>query len=219
MMRLFVLFSLIMAGLVGAGAAQSTAALRVAQRQRRAPLATPATPPASSMSRRPAIVVLSAAPVVEHLMGDASALRARMFSREGDDYAQSLRQAKAPLVAQLGARGAMVFAQTEHVLNAIMVDATAEDLAWLRQQPGVQSAEFSEVRHADLNTATTLIGAPAVWTQLGGSGNAGHGQMIAVLDSGIDSTIPMFSGSGFTAPSGFPKTNASAGSSFTRSEE
>jgi hypothetical protein len=167
-MRLLVAFALLTTGLVYSSAAQSSAKSPTNQRvlERRAAhraaqlrVATAAGAPASTNSRRAAIVVLGGAPVVEHLLATSPrSVHERMLSSEGDRYAQSLRQAKAPLVAQLEARGAMVVAQTEHVLNAIMVDATPEDLAWLRQQPGVQSAEFSAMRHVDLNAATTLIG-------------------------------------------------------------
>jgi uncharacterized protein (TIGR03437 family) len=204
------------------------AAHRIAQSRRQARIAA-ATTPVTANERRAAIVVLSTPAVVDHLVAtsprkadargvqvpDTTTVRARMFSSEGDQYVQSLRNAKAPLAAQLEARGATVFGQTEHVLNAIMVHAAAADLAWLRQQPGVQSAEFSAIRHVNLNAATALIGAQTVWNQLGGSANAGKGQMIAMLDSGIDNSIPMFSTSGFTTPLNFPKTNATAGSGYT----
>src|SRR6266404_6178718 len=180
--------------------------------------------------RRPAIVRLSEPSVVEHIVAtsksvaldtrgaavaDPVEVRTRTLSSEGDQYAQALRSAKAPLAAQLQARGAIVLSQSEHVLNAIMINATADDLAWARTQPGVQSAEFAKKRHMHLNAATALIGAQQVWTQLGGQINAGKNVGIAIIDSGIDITNPMFSGSGFTAPSGFPKTDTTANLAFT----
>jgi minor extracellular serine protease Vpr len=179
--------------------------------------------------RRSAIVVLSASPLVPHLVAtapatslagngrnvDSAAIRGRMFSSEGDTYLKALRDAKAPLIAQFQARGGEVISQAEHVINAVMVHATEEDLVWLRSQPGVQSAEFSKVRRAQLNTATAIIGAPTVWAKIGGAANAGAGIKIGMLDSGIDNSQPMFSGNGFTAPSGFPKTNAAAGTGYT----
>lgn len=204
---------------------------RTAQLRRQSRLAVAAGPTAAD-ERRSAIVVLSAPPVVEQMAAttpkrvdarglqsvDTPTVRARMLSTDGDRYAQSLRSGKAPLVKQLEGRGATVIGQTEHALNAIMVHATTEDLAWLRQQPGVVSAEFSRMRHVNLNTAMALIGAPTVWNQLGGSSNAGKGQMIAMLDSGIDVTVPMFSATGFTMPANFPKTNATAGTTYTNAK-
>src|ERR1035438_445770 len=178
---------------------------------------------------RPAIVVLSTPPVIEHLVAtapgrrsdgtlDSEVIRQRMFANEGQAYAQSLRAAKAPLVAQLQARGVNVMSQTEHVLNAIMISATQADLEWLRTQPGVQSAEFAGIRRIQLNAATTLVGAPAVWNQLGGAANAGKGTRIAIMDSGIDTSEPMLSGSGFTAPSGFPVSSGAQGKTYTNNK-
>src|SRR6185295_8374030 len=45
------------------------------------------------------------------------------------------------------------------------------------------------------------------WDRLCGIGTAGQGIKIAILDTGIDITNPLFSDAGFTMPAGFPKTN------------
>lgn len=184
---------------------------------------------ADSQGRRASIVVLAASPVVEHIVSstptvtdargvrhvDAAVVRRRMFSDEGDQYAQSLRVAKAPLVAQIQSRGIAVLSQAEHALNAIMIQANEDELNWLRSQPGVVSARFAAQRHLHLNSATTLIGAQQVWAQLGGSDKAGQGIKIGIIDSGIDITHPMFSDSGMTAPTGFPKSDNSANLAYT----
>jgi subtilisin family serine protease len=49
-----------------------------------------------------------------------------------------------------------------------------------------------------------LIGAPAVWNLVGGAASAGKGVKIAIIDTGIDISNPLFADAGFTAPSGFP---------------
>jgi len=48
-----------------------------------------------------------------------------------------------------------------------------------------------------------------------GQDQTGRGIKIAIVDSGIDQTNAMFSASGFTAPSTFPRTNAGTGGTFT----
>ncbi len=225
MKRAFIPFAVAFVLLLTAAAelAAQTESPRAGRRraQTRARVLDTAAPIAASGSRRPAIVVLRGDAVVEHLRATSAEnenIRVRMFSVEMETYAAGLRRAKQPLITLLQTRGAVVFAETEHVLNAIMVQATEGDLTWLRRQPEVASAEFSAMRRVQLNTATSLVGAPSVWSQLGGAGNAGKGQMIAMLDSGIDNAIAAFSGSGFNAPSGFPRTNASAGATFTNSK-
>src|SRR5262249_26814843 len=105
-------------------------------------------------------------------------------------------------------RGLVVTRTLETVLNAVIVEATDDDLTWLRAQPEVKSAEYSPAIHVHLDYATAIIGAPQIWTQLGGEDQAGRNIKVGVLDSGIDQTHPMFNDTGFTAPSGFPKTDA-----------
>ncbi len=214
-------------------------AKRAALQARHVRRQAPTTPTPAADGRRAAIVVLSAAPVVEHLVttaprtanmgtraeADPAAIHERMLSSEGASYAKSLRDAKAPLVAQLQARGIAVVSQAEHVINAIMIRATDEDLLWLRSQPGVKLAQYLPVRHLHLNTAAALIGAPAAWNQVGGQANAGRGIKIAMLDSGIDITHAMFSGNAFSLPttpppSGgtWPLTNAATGGNYTNNK-
>jgi uncharacterized protein (TIGR03437 family) len=167
---------------------------------------------ALAADRRDAIVVLEAPPVVEFLLSTRTAedraaarpVRDRLQSREAKDYGALLRAGKAGLVDRLVGRGIVVGEQTETVLNAIMVRATAEDLAWIRAQPGVRSAEFAAEYTLYLDAAVQLVGAPQLWTALGGPDNAGRGLKIGIIDSGIDQTHPMFDPTGFTTPQGYP---------------
>jgi minor extracellular serine protease Vpr len=180
--------------------------------------------------RRPATVVLRAPCLAEHLDtteppaaagGEAARsahVRQRMFSAEGDQYRQSLRQAKAPLADKLRQRGAIVNTQTETILNALMIEAADDDLVWLRAQPEVKGAEYAVEMRAALDAATTLIGAPQIWNRIGGASQTGRGIMVAMVDSGIDITNPMFFDSGFTAPAAFPKTDNSADKAYTNNK-
>src|SRR5258706_4922756 len=121
-----------------------------------------------SAQRRPAYVILNSAPLVEHLVRTAGKVhpRERMFTPESASYEAALRQEKAPLIANMQQRGIPVERQIETLLNAVFVQATEQDLAWLRTQPGVAAAEFSPTVYRHLDTATTLIGAPAAWNAL-----------------------------------------------------
>ncbi len=161
--------------------------------------------------RRPAYVVLTTPCLAEHFRATPDAarpVRQRLFEAEADNYRSVLRRGKADLATRIAARGIPIDGQTETILNAIYVQATDDDLVWLRNQPGVESAEFGFDVRMNLDTALPLVGVPQVWASLGGEDNAGRGIKIAMIDSGIDTTHPMFSDAGFTAPSGFPKTDA-----------
>jgi len=194
--------------------------------------ATTAAANPDQAGRRPAIVVLAEPSLSEYLVAsepqalslhgekpevNSAHVRARMFSDEGQSRLASIQANKVPLIAQIQQRGLPVLSQTEHVLNAIMLTATEAELAWLRQQPGVKSAEFSGKKRVNLDAATALVGAPKIWSQVG-QDQTGRGMRIAIVDSGIQETGPMFSDTGFSAPSGFPKTNASAGSGYTNNK-
>jgi len=56
-----------------------------------------------------------------------------------------------------------------------------------------------------LQASAPAIGADALWAELGGRENAGGGVTIAVLDSGIDPSHPMFAPEGWSYPAGYPR--------------
>lgn len=103
--------------------------------------------------------------------------------------------------------GAEAVATYRWALNGLAVRLPAgsdDDLTALRAIPGVR-AVFEEVTyHPALFSSLEMIGAPALWAQLGGQAQAGQGVRIAVLDNGIDIDHPMLAPTGFTFPEGFP---------------
>src|SRR5580658_1212421 len=86
-----------------------------------------------SAQRKPAFVVLSTPSTIEHLAAAPreTSVRDRLRTAEGHGYQAALRTAKAPLVATMTGRGIVIDWQIETVLNAVMIEATDEDLAWL----------------------------------------------------------------------------------------
>jgi minor extracellular serine protease Vpr len=100
-----------------------------------------------------------------------------------------------------------VIAELRTLLNAISIEAPGTDLAAIATLPGVKRVVLRKQYRAVLNTSVPLINAPAAWTKVGGSGSAGQGIRIAILDTGIDQTNPLFADAGFTAPAGFPRGN------------
>jgi len=62
-----------------------------------------------------------------------------------------------------------------------------------------------QMRTLMLDASLQVINAPIFWSDLGGADHAGDGIRIAVIDTGIRSENPMFSGDGFTQPPGFPR--------------
>ena len=92
--------------------------------------------------------------------------------------------------------------------NAVAIEVSAENLGRIATMPGVRRVELVQQVHATLSASVSLIGAPALWDKLGGPAGAGDGVKIAILDTGIDASHPMFSDEGFVSPPGFPRGDA-----------
>ena len=83
-----------------------------------------------------------------------------------------------------------------------------ELLASLRALDGVVAVYEETAFRPSLYGSPVEIGAPALWEELGGSDHAGEGVAIALLDSGIEVSHPMFDPAGFSYPQGYPKGDA-----------
>ena len=170
---------------------------------------------AGAQERRDVIVVVSDPSVIEQVIQEEPeprARRSRLLSDDGERRAVVLRSRKARLAAAIRDSGADIVGSTEFVLNALLVRATAEQLEALRRLPGVESALVAPEMRLCLDAAVPLVRAPEAWAlpAIGGEANAGRGIKIAIIDTGIDQTHPMFLSSGLQVPSGFPKGDTQA---------
>lgn len=166
---------------------------------------------ASTTGTIAAIVELQSEPVSVH-----QRLAARLPRREVDfetaearsyeaqlDHEQASFKSRAALVSP----GVRVRTELRKLVNAVSIEASSGELAAIAALPGVKHVELVKQVHALLDASVPLINAPALWDRLGGAGAAGQGMKIAILDTGIDITNPLFSDSGFNMPAGFPRTN------------
>lgn len=78
----------------------------------------------------------------------------------------------------------------------------------LRAMPGVEALYEEEEFRPSLYASLAQIGAPQVWSALGGRSQAGQGVRVAILDSGIDPQHPMMSSAGLAYPPGTPLGDA-----------
>ncbi len=102
------------------------------------------------------------------------------------------------------------------VLNGFAAELTAEQARRLAMRPDVVSLTRDEPRRLQREAGARgvgtlpqtdvspdllgLTGSSGVWARLGGPDQAGAGQVVAVIDSGIDSANPSFSAEGIAAP-------------------
>jgi hypothetical protein len=129
------------------------------------------------------IVELEGSPAIGH----AAPQRRRMEIGE-----QHSRMARV-----LQSRRARVTARVDTVANALIV--TAPDASALTLLPGVLRVVPVRALRPLLYQALVNHAVAAAWDLSGGVEQAGAGQKIAILDTGIDTTHP-----GFQAPEGFP---------------
>jgi minor extracellular serine protease Vpr len=91
------------------------------------------------------------------------------------------------------------------VMQGMAVSLRRDEMASLRQLPGVMSVTVAREYRSLQEFSLPSIDVFALWDQLGGPGKAGKGQRIAIIDTGIDVTHPFFDDTGFSAPWGFPR--------------
>jgi uncharacterized protein (TIGR03437 family) len=129
--------------------------------------------------------------------------REAMATAEAGQYRQQIAAKQATLRQQLAAKHLTVIGSVSTVLNAMFVAATPDRAAELKTLPGVLGVVATRHFRQSLNEATQLVNAPAAWAALGGTGNAGAGIKIGILDSGIDQGNPAFQDPSLPAPAGF----------------
>jgi subtilisin family serine protease len=109
--------------------------------------------------------------------------------------------------AALVSPGVQERTRIRRLANAVSIEAGANEIAAISALPGVKRVHPDRRYQAAMDTSVPLINAPAVWQNISGASANGEGIKIAILDTGIDITNPLFSGAGYSAPPGFPRAN------------
>ncbi len=106
--------------------------------------------------------------------------------------------------------GARELASYTRVFNGMSIDPGSVNRDQLRKQllrmPSVKRVYLDYAHNTTLYTSTALINAPTLWSDaaIGGQANGGAGVKVASMDGGIHKDAPMFSGVGYSYPTGFP---------------
>ncbi len=178
------------------------------------------------------IVELSDPSVLDRLQGTEtsgstrSALSLSLRGRRVDfstaqarTHRQTIERGQESMKARIAAiPNVQVQGTTSTIMNSIIIRVPAVQYDAVRKLPGVKKVYFSLPRKPLLDTAATLQNAQTMWTLAGGKSSTGQGVKIGILDSGIDISNPMFSGTGMTAPAGFPKYSPSSSAAFTNAK-
>ncbi len=103
---------------------------------------------------------------------------------------------------------AEVIAQYSIVFSGFAVKLNGASMNALENAPGVASVAYDGLVSPAMDVSPSLIGAPSIWSSVGGQSNAGAGIKIGIIDTGIDWTHPFLTDNSLTPPAGFPKCDA-----------
>jgi subtilisin family serine protease len=81
--------------------------------------------------------------------------------------------------------GARVVHRFRKILGGVTVVVPADRVKELATLPGVEAVYPDELLTLDTNRSVEFIGAPALWSKVGGEGSAGEGTIVGIIDSGI----------------------------------
>ena len=159
------------------------------------------------------MVLLNERPAVEVFPGRIEQTRAA-----SEPYREHLRQVQQGVRGQIAALQIPVTGAVQHLLNALFVRATPDQVDALRSLPGVSAVV--PLRRFHLNDQLSLSAVQQAWSNasIGGQGSAGQGLKIGIIDTGIDQTHPSFQDASVTPPSGFPKCDNTADCAFTNNK-
>ncbi|HSM54763.1 MAG TPA: S8 family serine peptidase [Candidatus Sulfomarinibacteraceae bacterium] len=105
--------------------------------------------------------------------------------------------------------GQSVDATYQIVFNGVAIDPgeqpTEATIRKLREMSGVKAVYRDYRYEPQLHSSLDLINAPSLWGDLGGREDAGSGVKVASMDGGLHHDAPMFDGTGWTYPTGYPK--------------
>lgn len=142
-------------------------------------------------------------------VGSRTAIDYRVYLRERQTAAEQAIQAVAP--------GSRALYHYDVAFNGLTLRLDPTQAARARRIPGIVAVTAEEQVLPLMDASLPIIGAPAAWSdpRVGGRTAGGRGVRIAVIDSGITATHPMYDDSGFAPPPGFPKATWTVGDAVT----
>lgn len=143
---------------------------------------------------------------------EAAATQAYMAQLQAEQtaFVQNMQAVlpSASVATYINETGTEVQATYQVVLNAVAVDPGTTDIESARRvllgMDGVQNVFLDFAHQPEMYSSLPLINAPAAWANLGGQENAGTGVKVASMDGGLHHEAPMFDGTDWEYPDGWP---------------
>lgn len=120
------------------------------------------------------------------------------------DYLQGVRAEFTAALSSVSPSASIV-ASYQYVFNGLALEVKEGEVEAIAEIDGVHGIYPDAVRELEMDASLPLINASDLWALAGGQSTAGDGIKVAVVDSGIRPENPMFDGTGFTAPPGYPR--------------
>lgn len=117
-------------------------------------------------------------------------------------YQSALQRYETNEITYLRSRGLRIsIGRSFHaVWNGFDAILPASQVAHLRELRNIESVMPMHIYRPMLDHSVPLVNAPAAWAALGGAANAGRGETIADIDTGIDIKNPCFKDTGMPQP-------------------
>lgn len=145
-------------------------------------------------------------PMTEDSGITASSPRISLQSEQVRSYQKELSAARSELVQRLSELNAVRIQDSlDTVINAVIATVPVGQYDRIRGLPGVKRVYFSRLHRKLLDTSAVLQNAQSLWDRAGGQAQAGRGIKIGIIDTGIDTSHPMFTDNSLVPPAGFPK--------------
>ncbi len=152
------------------------------------------------------IVVLKDPPLAEAMQSRKDLLR-----NEANSQRSALVAKQTALSAQMASSGIQIIDSTQVLLNALYIQASAEQIEQIKGIPEVDRVQRMLPLKRHINKALDVVNVRSAWNQVGGISGAGAGVKIAILDTGIDQNHPAFKDFSSSTPAGYPKCKADNG--------
>jgi minor extracellular serine protease Vpr len=152
------------------------------------------------------IVVLKDPPLAEAMQSRKDLLR-----NEATIQRSALVAKQTALGNRMAESGIQVLDSSQILLNALYIQASAEQLEQIKGMPEVARVQRMLPLKRHINKALDVVNVRTAWNQVGGISGAGAGVKIAILDTGIDQNHPAFKDFSAATPAGYPKCKADNG--------
>lgn len=117
-------------------------------------------------------------------------------------YQSKLQHGQNQFMAKLSGQMGTIetYRRFDTLLNGIEISASPEQVVRIQAMPEVAQVYPVKMRYVNLDASQNTIQLQAAWEAIGGKSEAGRGINIAIIDTGIRNTNPMFSDTGMQAP-------------------